>query len=261
MVVKATRKCSTCKQEKPISQFGMNGRFVYSVCKACKKLREAARKFGITIEQAKSAYEVKFCMCCGLEFPKSTMQHIHHTKDGYRGVVCQYCNHILRQETSEDLRHIEACLQFMSQPRKNLFNKDNPQGSRSDGQPCGPSTTTRSARFDEQVCRLCKQPLALSAFRIDRKWRRKTCKHCEVCLESARKYKLTYEEVYQLYSRTVCDCCQVSFTPKNFPTIHHVGDCVFGLLCHQCNRLLGQETGVQRKRLEACAAWIKTMMI
>ncbi len=261
MVVKVTRNCSTCCKEKPISSFGLNGKYVYSVCKSCKKLREAARKYGITTEQVKELYAMKSCMCCGLEFPKSTMQHIHHTVKGCKGVVCQYCNHILCQETELDLRHIEACLKFMDQPRKNLFNRDNPQGRSGTKVLPFPSTTTRLAHSDKKVCNRCKQSLPVTSFRKSQKWLRKTCKTCEVCLQSARVFNLTYEEVFKLYSSNICDCCNLPFTPKNFASIHHVGDSVLGITCNKCNRLLGQETGAQRKRLEKCSAWIKMMMI
>lgn len=253
------RTCSTCLELKPKDQFGLNGRHTYSVCKACKKLREAARKYGITTEQAQSMYSQTNCMCCDDLFDKQHLKHIHHTSEGCKGIVCQTCNHILHQETQIDLDRIVACLKFISEPRKNLFNRDNTQGSLSD-----PSTITRRAQSDCEAfkrCNKCFRLLHQSAFSETGKWSRNTCKHCNVCSLQARVYNLTFEEVYELRQRTVCDCCKVAFTKKNFAAIHHVEDRVLGLVCDACNRCLGQETSEQIHKLASCESWIRLMMI
>jgi hypothetical protein len=163
----------------------------------------------------------------------------------------------LQQETVEDLQRIEACLDFVQQPRKNLFDRVNPQATEK-----GASTTTRAARLGEQICKCCARVLPLDAFSMNKRgWHRHQCKHCCVCLLQAKVYNLTFEEVFQLRLREVCDCCSGIFTAKNFATIHHVQDQVLGLVCDNCNRYLGQETQEQVQRLTACATWIKTMMI
>lgn len=240
-----------------MGMFDRNGRHVYSVCKVCKRLRMASLRYGISVEQARDLYSISHCMCCGVEFTEQRFQHIHHTAKGCQGVVCQTCNHILQQETVEDLRRIEACLDFIEQPRKNLFDRVNPQGRLE----TIPSTTTRSARFGEQICNACDRVLPLDAFSVNKKWHRHVCKHCCVCSLQARVYNLTFEEVYQLRLRNVCDCCGCVFTQKNFAAIHHIQDRVLGLVCDACNRYLGQETQERVQRLVSCATWIKTLMI
>lgn len=237
--------------------FGRNGRYIYSVCKVCKRLRMAALRYGISIEHARELYNASFCMCCGMKFTEQRFQHIHHTAKGCQGVVCQSCNHILHQETVKDLRRIEACLDFIQSSRKNLFGRVNPQATVK-----GASTTTRSARFGEQICNACKRILPLDAFSANKRgWHKHQCKHCCVCFLQARIYKLTFAEVYTLRLREVCDCCGCVFTVKNFAAIHHIQDQVLGLVCDACNRCLGQETQEQVQRLTACVTWIKTMMI
>lgn len=256
-MVDTIKCCSACKQELPISNFDRNGKYAYSLCKSCKRIRTAARRYNLTLEQVRELYNISACMVCGKKFQNQRMQHIHHTKQGVRGVVCQFCNHILAQETANDLERIEACLNFIQQPRKNLLDRVNPQGSLLD-----PSTTARAARFGEHICKTCKRVLPLTAFSENGHGGfRRTCKHCAVCSLQAKVYNLTFEEVYNLRLQTKCQCCGHSFTEKNFATIHHVKDRVFGLVCDACNRSLGQETHEQVRRLTCCAAWIKTMMI
>jgi len=253
------RSCSTCLQTKPTSQFDSNGRYVYSVCKDCKKLREASRKYGLTCEQAHNLYSRTSCMCCGQLFGKQNLKHIHHTCDDVKGIVCQGCNHILGQETQADLDRVSACLRFVASPRKNLFNRDNPQGSLSD-----PSTITRRAQSESdthKICRVCSRWLPIESFRKDRKWYRGECRQCAVYLLQARLFNLRIEDVFLLRQQTKCDCCSNSFTKRNFAAIHHVGDRVLGVVCDACNRALGQETPERIRQLEHCAAWIRLMMI
>jgi predicted nucleotidyltransferase len=177
------------------------------------------RSYKITLEQALEVFKTVNCNCCQCEFTDKNPRHVHHTVDGYRGVLCQKCNLIIGKETEEDLHRIQSCLNFVSLHRENFTNRDNQQGSLSD-----PSTTARRPRSQEQVCNKCLRSLSMESFRVDRKWIRKTCKHCEVCLESARQYGISYESAFELYSKCTCDCCKQSFTATNKVTIHHIGD-------------------------------------
>lgn len=249
-----TRICSFCDEEKSLDQFGLNGKFIYSLCKTCKNLKTIMRRYGITIEQAIKVFKTLQCECCHCEFTSKNPRHIHHIATGYKGVICQKCNLILGQETQDDLHRIQSCLQFIKAQRKNLINRDNQQGSLSD-----PSTTERRPR--SFVCNRCHRHLSKISFRIDRKWRRKVCKHCEVCLESARQFGISYEIAFELYSRDLCDCCQFPFTSTNKVTIHHIGNEVLGAVCDACNRRLGQETKQQVSHLQACESWIQTAMM
>jgi len=257
MVDTTVKCCSGCRRELPTNVFDRNGLYTYSICKSCKRERTAARRYGLTVEQVRKLHSIPECMCCGKKFQSQRSQHIHHTAFGVQGVVCQFCNHILGQETDDDLRRIKACLDFISQLRKNLFDRVNPQGSLRD-----PSTTTRLARFGERICTACERVLPLMAFSENGiGGHRRMCKYCCVCSLQAYIYNLTFEEVYQLRLQKQCHCCGDSFTKKNFATIHHVQDRVLGLVCDACNRRLGQETQEQVRRLEACVTWLETMMI
>ena len=245
-----TRICSFCDKEKPLDCFSQNGKFLYSLCNTCKNLKTAMRRYNITIEQAIEVFETTKCDCCHCEFTDKNPRHIHHTIDGYKGVLCQKCNLIIGQETSEELYRIQSCLNFIKLQRKNLINRDNQQGSLSD-----PSTTARRPR--SFVCKRCGRKLHKIEFRPHRK----TCKHCEVCLESARQYGIAYNTAFELYSRDKCDCCQLPFNLVNKIAIHHIGNSVLGAVCDACNRRLGQETTQQVSHLQACESWIQNAMM
>lgn len=250
------KTCSCCKEPQSLDSFSKNGKYIYTVCKSCKNKKHIERTYGLTTDQVHIVCSVLTCNCCHCEFTKINPKHVHHLSNGSRSVLCQKCNLILGQESEMDLLRIEACLNFLNTQRKNLRNRDNQQGSPSD-----PSTTERRPRKNEFICNRCNRPLSIDSFRIDRKWRRKTCKHCEVCLESARVYGITYKQAFELYSMPECNCCHQSFTSKNKATIHHICDKVIGVLCDGCNRRLGQETEQQVLHLQACKTWIQLAMM
>lgn len=246
------KECSMCGERKSLNQFAKNGKYIYTICKSCKRLRMDSWRYRISVVEAAGLRNQSHCECCGVAFTRQREQHIHHVGTGVRGVVCQKCNHILHQETVKDYSRIRCCLSFMDQPRKNLFGRVNPQGRST----AIPSTTKRPARCGYRVCTICGEDLPLSSFSMNRQWHRKQCKECCVHFTLAREYGLTHNEVRWLKQRSVCECCGCQFTDKNVATIHHVGDRVLGLVCDSCNRCLGQETPERREQLLACANYI-----
>lgn len=44
------RTCSFCKDAKTLDNFDKNGKYLYSVCKDCKRLKTVSRRYGLSIE-------------------------------------------------------------------------------------------------------------------------------------------------------------------------------------------------------------------
>jgi hypothetical protein len=188
-----TKQCSHCLDVKELSFFDKNGIYTYTVCKACKKLKSAARRYGVPIQEIERLYAHSHCMCCGDKFKNNYHQHIHHTIRGIQGVLCRPCNRIVGKQSEIDVYRIEKCLEFMGSDRKNLFNRDNQQGSPLDYHH-DPSTTVR----------------------LTRKLHRAMQAQCYT-------FDLTLDQVKVHRQKQKCDCCEYDFNKKNFSTIHHVG--------------------------------------
>ena len=267
-----TQICTKCKLTRSVNDFYKSKSNISGfewICKDCKRIQAAARRYHITWDAVKKLYSHNYCMCCGVKFNQRREIHIHHIGNIVRGVVCGSCNRILGQETQYDLNQIKVCLDWIEQDRENLFDKVNQQerlkvtNTRST---CRFKNPQRLARYEthgsmEQICKQCRRVLPLTAFRLEAGRYHKTCIHCQVCLNSAATYKLPYKRVYELYTQKVCDCCQTQFTKKNKYCIHHTNNQIFGLVCNQCNRLLGNESGQRKKQLLACVNWIEEFMI
>lgn len=249
----ARRVCSKCGIKKDMGAFyfrkdTLNFR---NQCKECWRYATASRRYGVTFEQAKLFYSKSNCMCCGELFTHKKQQHLHHVGHKVRGIVCTYCNLALRQETCKDHTRIKSCLQFMSEPRKNPFDRVNPQGSRQ--METDPSTIKRRAH--SRQCKMCNEVLSLSCF-----YRQKYvnghhafCKECHKIYVKTYKYGLTFDQVKLLRQTPTCDCCSKGLQT---PYIHHIGDKILGVLCRECNILLEQESEVTRSKLEACSQWM-----
>ncbi len=247
--------CSKCKIEKNQSEFYYKEetqRFSCR-CKECRKYYMASYRYGVTFEKAKLFYNMPSCMCCGENFTHKKHQHLHHVNHTVRGILCKYCNLALRQETHDDFMRIKCCLQFMSKPRKNLFDRANPQGSRP--METAPSTIKRPTHLRQ--CKMCDKYLSLKNF-CSQKYKSgkcgyyASCKECHKIFVKTYKYGLTFDEVKLLRSTETCDCCS---TELHIPYIHHVGDKVLGVICSSCNILLEQESEITKSKLKACSKW------
>ena len=252
--------CSKCGIEKSEGDFHYrkDSKKFRSGCKVCWKYLQATRRYGITFEQAVDYYKQPSCMCCGKIFSTMRDRNLHHVNHTVRGIVCKDCNILLRQETEEDLHNLKSCLAFMQKSRKNLFDKVNPQGSRSEGTRCGPSTTTR--RGPLRTCKCCNKQLSLKHFYQQKYISGKighytACKSCFKILVKTYKYNLTFDQVSFLRSQLACQCCGKEFKTNN-PYLHHVGDSVLGVVCRECNLMLGQETEDEKRRLRKCIEFL-----
>ncbi len=256
-----TQVCSKCNKEKPLDDFHYrkDSKKHRSQCKVCWKYAQAAGRYGITFEQAVEYYKQPSCMCCGKVFSTMKDRHLHHINHTVRGIVCKDCNILLRQETEGDLHRLKSCLSFMQKSRKNLFDRVNQPGSRSEGTRRGPSTTT--CRAPLRTCKCCGKQLALKHFYRQKyvsgkSGYHKACKTCFKILVKTYKYGLTFDQVRFLRSKPVCDCCGKEFD-NSVPYIHHIGSTVLGAVCRECNLFLGQETDQEKQRLQACVSWVK----
>lgn len=256
-----TQVCSKCGMKKSLSAFHYRKdlKKYRTQCKSCWKYLQASRRYGITFEQAIDYYKQPHCMCCGHVFSTMKERNLHHVKHTVRGIVCKDCNNLLGQETPEDLHRLESCLLFMEKSRKNLLDRVDPQGSRSDGKRSGPSTTDTPDSL--RVCKCCERPLPLKHFYRQKYVSGKygyyaACKDCYKILVKTYKYNLTFNQVKFLRSKEQCECCGAYFKDKP-PYIHHVDDVVLGVVCLVCNLCLGQEDAQTKRRLLACVNWIK----
>ena len=107
--------CNNCNSFKPLNDFVSTKGKLQSNCKACRKLIKAANRYEISQKFAAYLYSINQCECCGCEFEKETHKHIHHTETGVKGIVCLYCNHVLRDCSTEHLRRLQCCVEFIKQ--------------------------------------------------------------------------------------------------------------------------------------------------
>lgn len=198
------------------------------------------------------------CMCCGAMFKSTRLIHVHHTLEGVRGIICQRCNHVLGQESKVDLKRIQFCIDFITGARKNLPNRDNPQER--------PSTNeSKEGILNDytpgsfRICNKCGEPKPIDDFSAHSKknpWLRLHCKACASANVASNAYGISLQQVIELRKKTTCDCCRCKFTKDNWADIHHVDSEVKGLVCHNCNRLLVDESEEQLSRLCDCEQWI-----
>jgi len=247
------KQCNKCKEYKPLNQFNKNGKYLYSICSACKRLAKICREYKVSVQEAKRLESIESCEICGYIFDNKKIRHIHHISTGVRGVICQWCNHILGQETSEDLHRIQSCLSFVKLNRKNLFDRDNPQGRLQDCNPLNEHTPGSPHR----QCKICKGWKPLSEFpKNSNRWYEHTCKNCRGIRVASRIYNLSFEQIIQLRQINKCQCCRTKFTKDNWQVIHHINNIVYGIICNNCNRLLGSESEQNLFRLKQCEKWI-----
>ena len=115
--------CVKCKTEKSLDDFYKQKakKLGYSsYCKSCSYKIGKALRFNISESFLEYLHSYTECMCCGTSFKDELHRHIHHTDEGVQGIICRGCNHILRQETSDDLKNIESVIAYIHSDRKIL---------------------------------------------------------------------------------------------------------------------------------------------
>jgi hypothetical protein len=218
-------------------------------------VNNAARRYKLKVESVRYLYAFENCMCCDIKFGATRFRHIHHVDTTVKGIICQRCNHVLGQESEIDLHRIQSCILFITESRENLLDRDNLQERSFQNEfEKKSSTTIRPAH--SRKCKICGESKPLTSFSLNGIGTRLHCKSCASALTAARTYGLTVDQVLRLRYRNICDCCGCEFTAKNARDIHHIEGVVKGLICHNCNRLLVDESSEQLERLKNCEQWI-----
>lgn len=251
------KTCLICTIDKNVSEFHFRKETqkYRNQCKECGKYTTASRRYGISFNQAKNFYKEPKCMCCDDYFLNRKHQHLHHVKHKVHGVLCRYCNLVLGQETQDDMSRITACLKFMSRDRKNLFDRDNQQGSQQTE--FDPSTTECPTHL--RKCKVCNKCLPKGMFYRQKYTSGKyghyaACKECYKIIVKTYKYGLTFNQVQYLRSIKTCQCCQQIL---KVPYIHHIGNEILATLCRECNIILEQESQTTMNKLKACKRWME----
>lgn len=252
-------KCRRCKQDKDAKHFYANSRNktgLEYICKPCKSIEINSRRYKISESFLEYLYSYENCMCCDEPFLNNKCRHIHHTTDGVQGLVCIHCNHILGQETDEDLQRINKVLAYMKLPRKNLLDRDNQQERlRNMGRLTQVvEESSETIRCETLVCSQCNRQLTLESFP-----KRSTNAYRKVCLDcraSNVRLSQSKQATHIRNNSQICVCCGCELTSKK--CVHHVVDTVIGVLCCQCNQLLRNESKQQRDRLLNCKLWIES---
>src|SRR4030042_807574 len=224
------------------------------ICKPCKSIETNARRHGMSEGFLEYLYSYEQCMCCGDKFVNNEGRHIHHTDQGVQGLVCIHCNHILGQETENDLQRIEAALTYMKSPRKNLLDRDNQQERlREFGRKTKlTEESSETIRCESQRYSQCKRTLTKESFGTRHKTIRKVCWDCQ---RSNVRLSQSKQETEARTTASSCNCCGCDLVGKK--CVHHIGDTVIGVVCDRCNQLLGDESGRRKMRLLACKLWIE----
>ncbi len=254
--------CSKCLIEKDNLEFYYRNDIgkLRDQCTQCWKYRCSATRLGISFDEAKEYYRQPKCMCCGESFTTKKDHHLHHINHKVHGVICHFCNIALEQEKPETFDRLKACLEFMSKPRKNLFDRVNQQGRTNEGSLSFPSTIKRRIPSGHRQCKFCARVLLLNNF-YSRKYKsgkrgyHTACKNCYKIYVKTHKYKLTFEQVKILRDTIQCDCCGVEFDASTNHYIHHIDKTVLGVVCKKCNILLEQESKTTQRKLAACIQW------
>ncbi len=108
------------------------------------------------------------------------------------------------------------------------------------------------------ICNKCGEDKPLEDFSKDKSNKRGRLSKCKLCDKRRRKfskYNISEEFLDYLYSYTECMCCGNSFKNALNRHIHHIDEGVQGLVCQDCNFILGQETDLDLLKIESVLAY------
>jgi len=129
-----TKTCSSCEEEKPLSDFWKKGNKLCSACKTCtaqrnkqwrdsnkEKLRDTAykSKFGISLEEYEAKLEAQNYCCAICNTPQDSfsmrfaVDH-NHTTGAVRGLLCGQCN-VAVGMTKEDITILTNMISYLIQ--------------------------------------------------------------------------------------------------------------------------------------------------
>lgn len=129
MIVVATKRCSTCRQCLPLSEFHSNASKpdgLGSACKGCQceamrshwrrnADRYRAKRYGVSVELVGALLSIPCCQACGEIFSDFGKERIDHCHDHshVRGVLCQACNLAIQGSASEALSRLRGCIAYL----------------------------------------------------------------------------------------------------------------------------------------------------
>lgn len=124
-----TKRCCSCKQELPVSEFNRSSRTIYQgYCRPCARRRQRDRdmqkKYGITMDdyQEMLADQEGKCACCGGEPGKRALAVDHDHKTGQvRDLLCDPCNVMLGM-ANDDQERLKAGMRYLRRWEKTLIN-------------------------------------------------------------------------------------------------------------------------------------------
>jgi hypothetical protein len=247
--VRIKHTCVRCRQNKLAKDFYTSRRNksgLEGICKQCKRIKSAAKRFQVSEDTIEHLYTFSQCMCCGVSFKDSKLTHIHHTQAyGLRGIVCFSCNYILAEETDEDKTRIQKCLEFID--RNNLSHTVNPQERPISKDAVAESSETTSCKTF--YCKQCqRQNLTQNDFHKQKS--RRPRRVCRDCWNSNWRLRNKFKSLR--ITKTHCDCCNTRFTKRNKSCVHHIDKTVHGIICNRCNQILGDESIQRKNQLLAC---------
>lgn len=241
--------CTECDTSKPKEAFYLskrNRRGLEYICKACKAIQSAVRRYNIPKTEVEQLYKHPSCMCCETDFKDKKLRHIHHVGDTIRGIVCLSCNHILGQESDVDQKRIQACLDFIS--RNNLSHTVNPQE-----RPIGIDAVAESSETtccETLHCKQCHRPNLTQADFHKTGKSRKPRRICRDCWNSAWRLRNKFSRLRK--TTTTCQSCGIKFSKTNKSCVHHLGEDLRGIVCNRCNTVLGNESPERIQQLTKC---------
>ncbi len=219
-----------------------------NTCKSCTNFKSTMVRHNIDEDFLNHLHTHENCMCCRIKFKNSRDRCIHHTDTGVHGVVCQKCNRSLFQETDEDFNRIESAIIYMQSKRKLICRiSELPKQN----QPPGKQVTKcNETDIGAKQCIACKNYYTVDSFGNCKIRENKLCFECCRAGHQLRRSKHVKEAKQ---NTTHCACCSTQLKEK---FIHHVGDEAYGIICLQCNMLLGDELKEQLTKLLYCRDWI-----
>ena len=124
-VVNGKKKCSSCREIKPVSEFHQrsdhaNGVGYRSICKECTKPKERnrhlERSYGIDLFDYERMYKEQGgkCAICYKPYKVLDVDHDHESsgKNSVRGLLCKRCNAYL-DRIGKSVEYSERVIQYL----------------------------------------------------------------------------------------------------------------------------------------------------
>lgn len=122
------RLCSDCLSYLPLSAFGVHSRVpdgISRFCRACARVKNVRKKYGLTIDQAKDMWASPCGICGFFEAGEMVIDHCHGS-GGVRGTLCHPCN-VSIGHFKDDPELLEKAAQYLRRSIDAQASQDRPQ--------------------------------------------------------------------------------------------------------------------------------------